>query len=80
MSTPDLKIVEVCDPPVVGNTLHVEESMGDDKAVFLCLCGSDEDPVKNGRTMELKREAVVQLRDWLSTVLAASNQGAKHGT
>jgi hypothetical protein len=74
MSAPDLRLVEVCDPPIIGNTLHVEEYVGGEQAVFLCMCGSDEDPVKKGYSMELKRHAVVQLRDWLNTVLAASNQ------
>lgn len=74
MSAPDLKLVEICDAPVVGNTLIVEESIANDQAVFLCLCGSNEDPREKGHMMELRRDAVVQLRDWLNAVLAPSNQ------
>ena len=51
MSAPDLRLVEACDPPIIGNTLLMEESIGGDRAVFLCVHGSDEDPVKKGRTM-----------------------------
>jgi hypothetical protein len=72
MSAPDLKLVEICDPPVVGNTLHVERYLGDRAAVFLCIAGTDEDPATKGRAMELKREAVAQLRDWLNTVLESA--------
>ena len=69
MSPPDLKLVEVCDPPVVGNTLYVEQPAGD-AGVFVLLCGSDEDPSTKGYSMELKREAAVRLRDWLNLALA----------
>lgn len=77
MSAPDLKLVEVCDPPIIGNTLYVEEYAGRDQSVFLCVCGSNEDPIKKGYTMELRREAAIQLRDWLNAALAPSNQSGK---
>lgn len=69
MKSPDIKLVEVCDPPVVGSTLYLEESVGNDQGVFLVVCDTGEDPLKKGQMMELKREAVVRLRDWLSSVL-----------
>lgn len=68
MSPPDLRLVEVCDLPVAGNTLYVEQPVGD-TGVFLILCGTDEDPAKKGYSMELKREAAVRLRDWLNSAL-----------
>lgn len=73
-SAPDLKLVEVCDPPVVGNTLHAEQYIGDESAVFFCMCPTGEDPATKGTAIEFKREAVVQLRDWLNAVLAGSAQ------
>jgi hypothetical protein len=65
----DLKLVEISDPPVVGNTLYAEQSLGGDKAVYLLLCPSDGDPTTDGASMELKRDAATQLRDWLNAVL-----------
>ena len=68
MSPPDLQLEEVCDAPVVGNTLYVEQPTGE-TSVFLILCGTDEDPATKGYSMELKRDAAVRLRDWLNAAI-----------